>query len=171
MDGIDDAADSDALILVDAAGFPNDGPPPHFHDLEDELLYVLEGSFEFLLGEPEAWHHAGPGTLVHVPAGTLHTSRAGSRPAASAARRSDARRQARDELPASRRGSTKPRLASDTRATPSHAPKPRMQTATTREQSRGAAPPRLKPIPPDTPQTLRTSKPSAPTPGWPGLVI
>lgn len=53
------------------------GPPPHYHQ-EDEFLYVLEGTFEFILDDPDTWHPAGPGTIVHAPAGTLHTSRATS---------------------------------------------------------------------------------------------
>ena len=45
------------------------GPPPHSHDW-DESFYVLKGKVEFT--------YAGrtvtcmPGTLVHVPAGTVH---------------------------------------------------------------------------------------------------
>lgn len=53
------------------------GPPPHYHN-EDELLYVLDGTVEFILDDPDTWHPARPGTIVHVPAGTLHTSRATS---------------------------------------------------------------------------------------------
>jgi quercetin dioxygenase-like cupin family protein len=54
----------------------NTGPPPHRHEHEDELLYVLDGTFEFILRDPSTWHPATQGTIVHVPAGTLHTSRA-----------------------------------------------------------------------------------------------
>jgi quercetin dioxygenase-like cupin family protein len=57
------------------------GPPPHYHDHGDELFYVLEGTFEFILEDPDTWHHAGPGNIVNVPAGTLHTSRATSQTA------------------------------------------------------------------------------------------
>lgn len=57
------------------------GPPPHVHDSADELLYVLQGTFDFILEDPHTWQHAGPGTLVHIPAGMLHTSRATSQSA------------------------------------------------------------------------------------------
>ena len=45
------------------------GPPPHSHDW-DESFYVLKGEIEFLC-EGKA-HRCLPGTLVHVPRGTVH---------------------------------------------------------------------------------------------------
>jgi quercetin dioxygenase-like cupin family protein len=50
---------------------PQGGPPPHTHSQEDEVLYVLEGEVEFLLGEDNIT--AGAGSCVHVPRGALHT--------------------------------------------------------------------------------------------------
>jgi quercetin dioxygenase-like cupin family protein len=50
------------------------GPPPHRHDW-DESFYVLNGEIEFLC-EGEA-HVCEPGTLVHVPRGTVHGFRYG----------------------------------------------------------------------------------------------
>ena len=48
------------------------GPPPHSHDW-DESFYVLKGTVEFTcLGKTEI---CTPGTLVHVPAGTVHSFR------------------------------------------------------------------------------------------------
>ncbi len=45
------------------------GPPPHSHAW-DESFYVLKGEIEFLCsGKP---HLCTPGTLVHVPRGTVH---------------------------------------------------------------------------------------------------
>lgn len=45
------------------------GPPPHSHDW-DESFYVLKGQIEFFCGgESQACQ---PGTLVHVPGGTVH---------------------------------------------------------------------------------------------------
>ena len=38
---------------------PGDGPPPHVHDREDELFYVLDGELEAFSG----------GTWTTVPAG------------------------------------------------------------------------------------------------------
>ena len=45
------------------------GPPPHSH-VWDESFYVIRGEVEFGMGEKSMV--AGPGTLVHLPAGTVH---------------------------------------------------------------------------------------------------
>jgi quercetin dioxygenase-like cupin family protein len=45
------------------------GPPPHSHDW-DESFYVLRGSVEFTCAGQTVT--CGAGTLVHVPAGTVH---------------------------------------------------------------------------------------------------
>jgi quercetin dioxygenase-like cupin family protein len=45
------------------------GPPPHSHDW-DEAFFVIKGSVEFSCGEKTML--AMPGTLVHLPAGTVH---------------------------------------------------------------------------------------------------
>ena len=45
------------------------GPPPHSHDW-DEAFYVLRGEIRFQCnGET---HVCQPGTLVHIPRGTVH---------------------------------------------------------------------------------------------------
>ena len=46
------------------------GPPPHSHDW-DESFYVIKGSVKFSYGDQLA--SAEPGTLVHLPAGTVHS--------------------------------------------------------------------------------------------------
>ncbi len=51
------------------------GPPPHSHDW-DESFYVLKGKVEFICdGKVDM---CMPGTLVHVPRGTVHGFRYGS---------------------------------------------------------------------------------------------
>lgn len=45
------------------------GPPPHSHDW-DESFYVIKGNIEF--GFDTEQQVAKPGTLVHIPAGTVH---------------------------------------------------------------------------------------------------
>lgn len=50
------------------------GPPPHNHPW-DESFYVVKGEMEF--GIAEKTMTAGPGTLVHLPAGTTHWFRFG----------------------------------------------------------------------------------------------
>ncbi len=42
----------------------------HLHEKHAETVYVLEGHGRMLLGE--TWIDLGPGSLVHVPVGTLH---------------------------------------------------------------------------------------------------
>lgn len=50
-------------------GAEGSGPPPHRHPW-DEAFFVIDGEVEFGLGDEQCV--AAPGTLVHVPAGTLH---------------------------------------------------------------------------------------------------
>ena len=51
------------------AGPEGAGPPPHQHDW-DESFYVIRGEVRFIAGGEAASCSAG--TLVHVPAGTVH---------------------------------------------------------------------------------------------------
>ena len=51
------------------------GPPPHSHNW-DESFYVLKGQVEFICGDKSEM--CVPGTLVHVPAGTIHGFRYGT---------------------------------------------------------------------------------------------
>ena len=44
---------------------PNGGPPLHVHDREDEVFYVLEGTYEFTYGQQKKV--VGKGALVHLP--------------------------------------------------------------------------------------------------------
>jgi quercetin dioxygenase-like cupin family protein len=48
------------------------GPPPHSHNW-DESFYVVAGEVEFTCASKTAL--CPPGTLVHVPAGTVHSFR------------------------------------------------------------------------------------------------
>lgn len=50
------------------------GPGPHFHAW-DESFYVLQGELHCGVGELESV--SGPGTLIHVPGGTVHWFRFG----------------------------------------------------------------------------------------------
>lgn len=51
------------------------GPPPHSHDW-DEAFFVLEGTVDFSCGGKTL--PCAPGTLVHLPGGTVHAFRFGS---------------------------------------------------------------------------------------------
>ncbi len=61
---------NDALLLVEEVTPPGGGPPPHVHRHEDETFYVLEGEFEFLLGD--ATIRAAAGSVVHGPRNVPH---------------------------------------------------------------------------------------------------
>ena len=50
---------------------PGDGPPPHLHQDREEYFYVLAGTFS--LGVNGVESTIGPGTMVFVPRGTVHT--------------------------------------------------------------------------------------------------
>ena len=49
------------------------GPPRHIHHSSDELFYVLEGEFLFLVGECRV--SAMPGSFVFIPRGTVHAAK------------------------------------------------------------------------------------------------
>jgi quercetin dioxygenase-like cupin family protein len=50
---------------------PGGGPPLHRHSREDEGFFVLEGEYEFRVGEQT--FRAAPGTFVFGPRGIPHT--------------------------------------------------------------------------------------------------
>ena len=49
---------------------PGGGPPPHYHTLEDENFYVIDGSVEFF--HDGQWTAVPPGTAVFMPKGEVH---------------------------------------------------------------------------------------------------
>lgn len=51
------------------------GPPPHSHPW-DESFFVIKGQIDFGIGAESTT--ASPGTLVHLPAGTVHWFRFGA---------------------------------------------------------------------------------------------
>jgi len=50
---------------------PGEGPPPHLHRDREEDFFVLEGTYALGVNGNEST--IGPGTLVFVPRGTVHT--------------------------------------------------------------------------------------------------
>ena len=52
------------------AGAP--GAPPHVHEREDEIYYILDGTAHFLLGDRV--ETAGPGDTVILPRGEFHAN-------------------------------------------------------------------------------------------------
>src|SRR5215212_5019741 len=49
---------------------PQSGPPAHLHRTQDETHYILEGNFEFVLGERKI--NADAGSVVYVPRTMVH---------------------------------------------------------------------------------------------------
>ncbi|WP_020499247.1 cupin domain-containing protein [Sciscionella marina] len=58
-----------ALMLASHIGSGGCGPSLHYHQV-DQLYYLVSGSTQVQLGE--GVHHAGPGSLVFIPAGLPH---------------------------------------------------------------------------------------------------
>ncbi len=50
---------------------PAGGPPLHVHEKEDELFYVVKGTYEFRCGD--ALKTVSEGALVHLPRGKPHS--------------------------------------------------------------------------------------------------
>jgi len=63
-----DGAPNYALRMIEVT--PDGHTPRHSHPFEHEN-FVVEGRGRVLLGE--TWHDVGPGSVVFVPAGLLHT--------------------------------------------------------------------------------------------------
>ncbi|MBD0353987.1 MAG: cupin domain-containing protein [Rubrobacteraceae bacterium] len=62
-----------SIGFIEATDPPGTGPPRHIHHSCDELFYVLEGEFLFLVGERQV--SALPGTFVFIPRGTVHAAK------------------------------------------------------------------------------------------------
>jgi mannose-6-phosphate isomerase-like protein (cupin superfamily) len=57
-----------ATIIAPPGG---DGPPPHYHEHEDECFLVQEGHMSFFIADQ--WHDVSPGTVVFAPKLSVHT--------------------------------------------------------------------------------------------------
>lgn len=69
-----------SFTLLSSSMPAGSGPPPHIHDDEDELFYVLEGQLRVRCGNDE-WV-IGPGDCAYLPRGVMHQPRVeGSHPA------------------------------------------------------------------------------------------
>ena len=68
-----------SIGFLEATDSPGTGAPRHIHHSCDELFYVLEGEFLFLVGERQV--SALPGTFVFIPRGMVHAAKViGSEP-------------------------------------------------------------------------------------------
>ena len=59
--------------VAESFDVPGGGPPPHIHSREDELFEVLEGEYEFTVGDKS--FVARKGTTIFAPRGVPHTYR------------------------------------------------------------------------------------------------
>lgn len=62
---------ADSLTVGMASVPVGNGPPPHVHYSEDELFLILEGEYQICLNGD--WTTVGPGAVVYLPRGTVHT--------------------------------------------------------------------------------------------------
>ena len=49
---------------------PGEGPPDHVHFTQEEMFYILEGTYELTVGGVTTT--AGPGTIVFIPRNVVH---------------------------------------------------------------------------------------------------
>jgi quercetin dioxygenase-like cupin family protein len=61
------------VSVVESLDTPGGGPPPHIHQREDETFQILEGDFEFTVGDKK--FIAKKGTTIFAPRGIPHTYR------------------------------------------------------------------------------------------------
>jgi quercetin dioxygenase-like cupin family protein len=59
-----------ALTFTEIEAPPGGGPPLHAHAAADEWFYVVEGTFDIVLGDDVV--RAGPGDFAFIPRGTPH---------------------------------------------------------------------------------------------------
>ena len=61
------------VSAVESHDLPNGGPPPHIHHREDETFQILEGEYEFTVGDKS--FIARKGTTIFAPRNIPHTYR------------------------------------------------------------------------------------------------
>jgi quercetin dioxygenase-like cupin family protein len=61
------------VSAVESHDVPGGGPPPHTHHREDETFQILEGEYEWMVGDKK--FIAQKGTTIFAPRGVPHTYR------------------------------------------------------------------------------------------------
>ena len=61
------------LSVCESHDAPDDGPPPHIHHREDETFQILEGEYEWTVGNNK--FVAKKGETIFAPRGVAHTYR------------------------------------------------------------------------------------------------
>src|SRR5262245_49993581 len=59
-----------AISVLMAWHKPGEGPPDHVHYSQEEMFFVLEGTYELTVGGRTTT--AGPGTIVFIPRNVVH---------------------------------------------------------------------------------------------------
>jgi quercetin dioxygenase-like cupin family protein len=68
-----------ATTVLETEAAPGEGPPLHYHETQDEWLYVLDGTFRFRIDDEVL--PAPTGTFVFIPRKVPHTwQNVGERP-------------------------------------------------------------------------------------------
>ena len=65
------AESNGALSLAEVASQPGEGVPSHSHRAVDEVFYILESNWEFIINGQTT--PAPPGTTIHIPRGVMHS--------------------------------------------------------------------------------------------------
>ena len=75
--------DMDVLLTTEATGGatsvimawhkPGEGPPDHVHFSHDEMVFIVEGTYELTIGDQTST--AGPGTIAFIPRNVVHSFR------------------------------------------------------------------------------------------------
>src|SRR5215470_7291715 len=59
-----------AISVIMAWHRPGEGPPDHVHFSQEEIFFIVEGTYEVTIGGQTLT--AGPGTIVFIPRNTAH---------------------------------------------------------------------------------------------------
>jgi quercetin dioxygenase-like cupin family protein len=59
-----------AISVIIADHKPGEGPPDHVHFSQDEVFFIVEGTYELTVGSQTST--AGPGTIVFIPRNVVH---------------------------------------------------------------------------------------------------
>jgi quercetin dioxygenase-like cupin family protein len=59
-----------AVSVIMACHKPGEGPPDHVHFSQEEMFFIVEGTYEVTVGDQTSM--AGPGTIVFIPRNVVH---------------------------------------------------------------------------------------------------
>jgi quercetin dioxygenase-like cupin family protein len=62
-----------ATSVLMACHDPGQGPPDHLHFSQEEVFFIIEGTYELTVGDQTST--AGPGTIVFIPRNVVHRLR------------------------------------------------------------------------------------------------